>query len=90
MQDRGKLGRYQQTHSDKTSQRGSTMSQRIPDEKDVIWIVEAQVVYKRSRKWLSDQIKVGKLHSVAMPGTTKVYLYRKEVEELLASPAGKE
>lgn len=66
------------------------MAQQIPDEKDVIWIVEAQVVYKRSRKWLSDQIKAGKLHSVAMPGTAKVYLLRKEVEALLATPGGKE
>ncbi len=61
------------------------MSQ-VPDERDVIWIVEAQVVYGRSRKWLSDQIKAGKLRSVAMPGTAKVYLLRKEVEQLLASP----
>lgn len=58
--------------------------QQIPQEKDVIWIVEAQVTYKRSRKWLTDQIKKGKLHSVAMPGTAKVFLWRKEIEELLA------
>jgi len=62
----------------------------IPDERDVIWIVEAQVVYGRSRKWLSDQIKAGKLRSVPMPGTSKVFLLRKEVEQLLASPDGKE
>jgi hypothetical protein len=63
---------------------------QVPDEKDVIWIVEAQVVYGRSRKWLSDQIKAGRLHSVAMPGTSKVFLLRREVEQLLALPEGKE
>lgn len=66
------------------------MAHQIPDEKDVIWIVEAQVVYKRSRKWLSDQIKAGRLHSIAMPGTAKVFLLRREVDDLLASPNGKE
>jgi hypothetical protein len=71
-------------------ERGTIVSQKIPDEKDVIWIVEAQVVYKRSRKWLSDQVKAGKLHSVAMPGTAKVFLLRKEVEQLLSTSDGKE
>ena len=62
----------------------------MPDEKDVIWIVEAQVNYGRSRKWLSDQIKEGRLQSVAMPGTSKVYILRSELEKLLASADGKE
>ncbi len=63
---------------------------QVPDRKDVIWIVEAQVVYGRSRKWLSNQIKEGKLHAVEMPGTSKVFLLRRELAQLLASPEGKE
>ena len=58
----------------------------MTQDQDLIWIVEAQVVYKRSRDWLQKQVKEGTLSSVLLPGTTKVYLRRSELEKLLGPP----
>jgi hypothetical protein len=55
----------------------------MSEDKDLIWIVEAQVVYNRSRDWLQKQVKEGKLSSVLLPGTTRVYLRRSELDKLL-------
>lgn len=60
----------------------------MADEQDLIWIVEAQVVYGRSRDWLQKQVKEGKLSSVLLPGTTKVFLRRSELDKLLGPRTG--
>jgi len=61
----------------------------MADDKDLIWIVEAQVVYGRSRDWLQKQVKEGRLTSVLLPGTTKIYLRRSELDGLLGPRNGK-
>jgi hypothetical protein len=58
----------------------------MPDEKDIIWITEAQIVYKRSRTWLEKQIVEGKLTKILLPGTSRVYLVRAELDKLVGKP----
>ena len=58
----------------------------MTQDQDLIWIVEAQVLYKRSRDWLQKQVREGTLSSVLLPGTTKVYLRRSELDKLLGPP----
>lgn len=56
----------------------------MPDPDDRIWIVEACVVYDRSRKWLEDQIAAGLLHVPPnTPGDRRKYLLRSELDALL-------
>jgi hypothetical protein len=58
----------------------------MTEDKDLIWITEAQVVYKRSRTWLEKQMEDGKLSRVLLPGTARVYLRRSELDKLLGKP----
>jgi hypothetical protein len=55
----------------------------MPDTPDFIWIQDAATEYKRSRKWLDDQIAAGKLSVVNIPGDRRVYLLRSEIDKLL-------
>lgn len=50
---------------------------------DLIWIVEAEEKYNRSREWFLKQIKLGKLHRTKIEGDRKVYLLRSEIELFL-------
>ena len=50
---------------------------------DLIWIVDAESKYNRSREWFLKQIKLGKLHKTKIEGDRKVYLLLTEVEQLL-------
>lgn len=53
------------------------------DPQDLIWIVDAETVFNRSREWFLKQIKLGKLHRTIIEGDRKVYLLRSEIERLL-------
>ncbi len=50
---------------------------------DLIWIVDAEQRYNRSREWFLKQIKLKKLHKTKIAGDRKVYLLRGEIEQLL-------
>jgi hypothetical protein len=56
----------------------------MADPEDLIWILEAAFQYKRSRDWIDTQIREGKLAKYAIPGDKRVYVSRKELEQLLA------
>jgi hypothetical protein len=62
----------------------SNMESFMPNPADLIWIVEAAMEYKRSRDWLDSQIRDGKLGKYSIPGDKRVYLSRKELEQLLS------
>ncbi|GCE14638.1 hypothetical protein KTT_44970 [Tengunoibacter tsumagoiensis] len=53
------------------------------DVNDLIWIVDAESVFNRSREWFLKQIKLGKLHRTKIAGDRKVYLLRSEIVKLL-------
>jgi len=58
----------------------------MSEDKDLIWITEAQITYKRSRTWLEKQIEEGKLEKVLLLGTTRVYLRRSELDKVVGKP----
>ncbi len=58
----------------------------MSEDKDLIWITEAQIEYKRSRTWLEKQIEDGVLTKILLPGTTRVYLKRSELDKILGKP----
>lgn len=53
------------------------------DRLNFIWIQDAAEEYKRSRKWLDEQIASGKLSVATYEGDRKVYLLRSELDALL-------
>jgi hypothetical protein len=53
------------------------------EQKDLIWIADAEQQYNRSREWFLKQIRLKKLHKTKIEGDRKVYLLRNEVEQLL-------
>jgi hypothetical protein len=53
------------------------------DESDLIWVEEAKIVYKHSREWFMRRIEDGPLRKVQLPGSTKVYLVRTELERYM-------
>jgi hypothetical protein len=55
----------------------------MPDEKDLIWVEEAKIVYKHAREWFMRRVEDGRLTKVLLPGSTKVYLVRSELESYL-------
>jgi hypothetical protein len=50
---------------------------------NLIWIVDAEREFNRSREWFLKQIKLGKLHRTKIAGDRKVYLLRDEITQLL-------
>jgi hypothetical protein len=50
---------------------------------NLIWIVDAEREFNRSREWFLKQIKLGKLHRTKIAGDRKVYLLRDEIVQLL-------
>lgn len=55
----------------------------MPELHELIWIVEAETEFNRSREWFLKQVKLGKLHRTKIEGDRKVYLLRSEIERLL-------
>jgi hypothetical protein len=55
----------------------------MSDPKDLIWVEEAKIVYKHSREWFMRRVEDGRLRKVLLPGSTKVYLVRSELERYL-------
>jgi hypothetical protein len=53
------------------------------EPQDLVWIVDAERTYNRSREWFLKQIKLKKLHKTKIEGDRKAYLLRSEIEELL-------
>jgi hypothetical protein len=49
-------------------------------DKDLIWIDEARMLYKHSRNWFDRRIEKGIFEVVYLPGTTRKYLKRSQVE----------
>ena len=53
------------------------------EQRDLIWIADAEKEFNRSREWFLKQIKLKKLHKTKIEGDRKVYLLRSEIEKLL-------
>ena len=53
------------------------------EQRDLIWIADAEQQFNRSREWFLKQIKLKKLHKSKIEGDRKVYLLRSEIEKLL-------
>jgi hypothetical protein len=52
----------------------------MAEEKDLIWVEEAKITYNHSRDWFMRRIDDGRLRKVLLPGSTRVYLIRSELE----------
>src|SRR5260370_42535432 len=69
-----------------TVKRRELVQQQKPAEKpetdDLIWITEAMVEYGHSRNWFNNRIATGELEAVQLPGTTKVYLRRSQLDAM--------
>ena len=48
---------------------------------DIVWVTQAMVEYGHSRDWFTARIKKGDLQTFPQPGSTKVYLSRREIEQ---------
>jgi hypothetical protein len=55
----------------------------MSDPADLIWVEEAKIVYKHSREWFMRRVEDGRLRKVLLPGSTKVYLVRAELDRYL-------
>ncbi len=55
----------------------------MSDPKDLIWVEEAKIVYRHSREWFMRRVEDGRLRKVLLPGSTKVYLVKSELERYL-------
>lgn len=49
-------------------------------QRGLIWISEAMIEYKHAREWFTRRINDGRLETVMLPGTTKIYLKREQIE----------
>lgn len=54
---------------------------------DLIWIVDAQAQFRRSRAWLDKQMYTGKVRSIPQPGSSKVYLVYEDLVKVAESNA---
>ncbi len=59
------------------------MGSTVVEIDDLIWIVDAEREFNRSREWFLKQVKLGKLHKTKIEGDRKVYLLRSEIYQLL-------
>jgi hypothetical protein len=55
----------------------------MPNEQDLIWVEEAKIVYKHAREWFMRRVDDGRLHKVLLPGSTRVYLVKSELEQYM-------
>lgn len=53
---------------------------------EYIWIEEAAETYHRSRAWLDEQVRHGKLTYAKFDGDRRTYLRRAELDKMLGSP----
>jgi hypothetical protein len=53
---------------------------RDDENKDLIWIEEAKIVYKHSRAWFERRIDQGIFDMVQLVGSTRKYLRRGQIE----------
>jgi len=53
---------------------------RDSDNKDLIWIEEAKIVYRHSRAWFERRIDQGIFDMVQLVGSTRKYLRREQIE----------
>ncbi len=58
----------------------------MPASKDYIWIQEAAKEHHRSRAWLDEQVRDGKLTVAKFTGDRRVYLRHSELKAMLAEP----
>ena len=58
----------------------------MPISKDYVWIQEAVKEYRRSRAWLDEQVRGGKLTVAKFTGDRRVYLRHSELKAMLAEP----
>jgi hypothetical protein len=52
----------------------------VTNDKALIWIDEARMLYKHLRNWFDRRIERGIFEVVYLPGTTRKYLKRDQVE----------
>lgn len=50
---------------------------------DLIWLDEVAITYDHPREWFTAHIARGTLHAVQLPGDTRTYLLKHEIEPLL-------
>jgi hypothetical protein len=58
----------------------------MPNLNEYIWIEDAVKTYNRSRTWLDEQIKTGRLTYAKFEGDRRIYLKRAELNEMLGKP----
>ena len=58
----------------------------MPDRKVYVWVQDAVEEYKRSRAWLDQQLREGRLSYAKFEGDRRVYLRRAELEQMLGKP----
>ncbi len=58
----------------------------MPDDKVYIWIEKAVTEYGRSRPWLDEQIRHGRLQYAKFEGDRRTYLLRAELDQRLGKP----
>jgi len=58
----------------------------MPASTDYIWIQEATKAYRRSRAWLDEQLREGRLTEARFEGDRRVYLRRSELDKMLGKP----
>ena len=55
----------------------------MSNEQDIIWVEEAKIVYKHSRDWFMRRIDEGRLRKVLLPGSTRIYIVKSELEQYM-------
>ncbi len=58
----------------------------MPNAREYVWIQDAVGEYRRSRAWLDEQLRHGKLSYAKFEGDRRVYLRRAELEAMLGKP----
>jgi hypothetical protein len=58
----------------------------MPDMSEYVWIQDAVKEYRRSRAWLDEQLRDGRLTYAKFEGDRRVYLKRAELAAMLGSP----
>jgi hypothetical protein len=53
---------------------------------DYVWIQEAAKEFDRSRAWLDEQVRQGRLTVAKFEGDRRVYLRRSELKKMLTKP----
>lgn len=59
----------------------------MPYDSDYIWIDDATHEYHRSRAWLDQQVREGRLSYAKFEGDRRTYLKRSELQRLVGQPS---